>query len=50
MKPKTTILIVKKINPMDPGQPFAGAVVVMDGRILGMGETIEPEQSIKNNE
>jgi len=38
MSAKTTIFSAKKIITMYPEQPFAKAVAVKDGRILGVGE------------
>ncbi|MBT6613791.1 MAG: hypothetical protein HOB38_16960, partial [Deltaproteobacteria bacterium] len=49
MKTKTTIFTAKKIITMYPEQPFAEAVAVMDGRILGVGGAKELEQSLENS-
>ena len=45
----TTIYPAKKIITMYPEQPFAEAVAVMDGRILGVGDTAELVYWVKNS-
>ncbi|MBU2645099.1 amidohydrolase [bacterium] len=49
MQAKTTIFTARKVITMVPEHPFATAVAVMDGRILGVGETGELEHWIKNS-
>ncbi len=49
MTPQTTIFSAKKVITMFPEQPFARAVAVKDGRILGFGELDEMVHWVKNS-
>jgi predicted amidohydrolase YtcJ len=49
MTSQTTIFSAKKVITMFPEQPFARAVAVKDGRILGFGELDEMVHWVKNS-